>query len=331
VSGKGVYLVSSENEHRKAVDSHPGPKQVWTAWRLVDGESFNLHFLVSHDRNVTVFPLSRQIVRLNSDTHRMEYAGNHFVAPEELDDRPVTLAIELARKVAAELAQRGFRGVGGIDVIASDEKAWVVDLNPRLQGSSLLLSLGLKESIGIGLGDFHLSGFVAGKRLRSADVGVLRDVRCGNQLIVIHEGEDQNADERPDVPPGVYELTVDGATLECRGSIDLREPVRANQVFLLDPLPRSVVVESGAPIARLFFPPASTLLDQLGHERAEDLVRSLFGLPRVAPLMAAEVTRAAVNGPAGSGGWAFRLLRRRPVAGFGRSPARGAAQLPAAS
>ncbi|MFI5591692.1 ATP-grasp domain-containing protein [Amycolatopsis sp. NPDC051758] len=274
VSGAGVYLVDSATGWVKVAQIHQ--RTLLTAWRLVDGVSLNFHFCVSGDDKVRLFEPSVQLLTPVSGLRLFTFGGSSF----DVRDRCSTAALAQASAVATEftgaIAALGYRGVGGIDVVASAERAWVVDLNPRFQGSSAALALDLRYQ-DVELADFQRAAF-----------GLLDPAACalpaqthstavvGGQLILSFDGRlPGRAKQR--VKAGVYDMTS-GQPVHAR-SFDGRFPLESGQILMLDPVPAGFTLAPGAPLARILYPKGSVL--GTSSDRVSDLgklVTALFDI-----------------------------------------------------
>jgi biotin carboxylase len=68
------------------------------------------------------------------------YCGNDFGAIEAVPPAGLATAATVVRQAGRMLAADGYRGVFGADLVLSEGRAVLVDLNPRFQGSTCLLS-----------------------------------------------------------------------------------------------------------------------------------------------------------------------------------------------
>ena len=275
-AGKGVYLIDSSAAMDRAVQlSSRHHEPIATAWSFLEGDIVNVHFLVSDDKEVVVFPPSRQIVRRNYRAGTLEYVGNDF-ALEHLEPGSVRRAIEATRRTAAFLAEREYCGIGGVDVVATPSQAWVIDLNPRFQGSSMLLSLALVRNCGVSLGELQRSAFQPDDRpsggYRYLESLPGRD--CGRQLMVCSP-PDGYWRATADVRTGVYARQPELTFLR---PIDPAEELDRHEIMVLDPLPHSIPADPATPIARIYLPPSSRWLDDGAEEEIDRSVRQLLSL-----------------------------------------------------
>lgn len=146
VSGAECFTVDSAPSLKASLSSC-GAGSI-TAWGFIKGFTLNYHFIIDEEASV-IFPPSMQIAARGG---ALRYGGNSFPAAEEVSLRTRYRIAEGVRALSERLRMGGYRGIGGADVIVDERsRGWLVDLNPRFQGSSLLLARGLGSSMGLSL------------------------------------------------------------------------------------------------------------------------------------------------------------------------------------
>jgi hypothetical protein len=151
VSGNNCYYIRSVQDWNNALqDDLVYPI---TSWNIVRGVSVNYHLLVD-SCTFFVLPSTKQIFD-NYDSFRpFQFSGssiNH--------NPPNKNCGRLTSCFAKYLQSIGYYGVCGLDVVCNDFGAYIVDINPRFQGSSLLVSLNLWDAMGLGIGDCYFLAF----------------------------------------------------------------------------------------------------------------------------------------------------------------------------
>lgn len=167
---------------------------------FLTGPSFNFHGLLAADSTTILFPPSMQLVGHPSLTdNRLGYCGNAFLGtPVGLEAR----LMDLVTQLGAWLGRRGYRGIFGGDAIRTEAGWSLIDLNPRFQASTLLLSMGT------GTGEIagaHCEA-IAGRPIRSMmspDAGSAFELRSDEMLVQT-----------------VHRLTGGRAAVACRASND---------------------------------------------------------------------------------------------------------------
>ena len=71
------------------------------------------------------------------------YCGNDYIAAGHLSRRIIDNVMEQTERLGTWLGSLGYRGLFGLDFVidSSESSAYAVDLNPRWQGSTVLLTL----------------------------------------------------------------------------------------------------------------------------------------------------------------------------------------------
>jgi ATP-grasp domain len=99
----------------------------------------NVHALVQAG-TVLVGPPSVQLAGLPAaGVPAPIYCGNDFGAAARLGPELLRQIEETARRAASWLAELGYEGIFGVDVVTDGSSAGLLELNPRLQGSTWLL------------------------------------------------------------------------------------------------------------------------------------------------------------------------------------------------
>ena len=85
---------------------------------------------------------SLQIIGAEGCSCRPEvYCGNDFSAAEGLSELARSRACERMERVGRVLGEAGFRGLFGMDFLVDGDEVLALEINPRFQGSSQMLSL----------------------------------------------------------------------------------------------------------------------------------------------------------------------------------------------
>ena len=106
---------------------------------FVEGLPINVNAVVFADGAVSRHGVSVQLVGIEGcTTRRFGYCGNDFAAAAALDAGDIHDIDRTLDAVAGWLARHGYRGAFGMDAILSEHRVFVVEVNPRFQGSSRL-------------------------------------------------------------------------------------------------------------------------------------------------------------------------------------------------
>jgi hypothetical protein len=135
-SGLGTYFVADDRELARAV-THCGPRCLVSPFS--GSCTVNVHALVGDEATI-VAPPSVQLAGLSSaGVAPPIYCGNDFGAVVDLDADLLRRMEAATRQAAAWLGQLGYEGIFGIDFVTDGRTFGLLELNPRLQGSTWLL------------------------------------------------------------------------------------------------------------------------------------------------------------------------------------------------
>jgi hypothetical protein len=136
-SGKGCFKIGTVEDFQRLLLRESGESVVCTAW--IEGPTNNFHAVVGAKGQVAVAPPSRQLSGIPGlALDDLEYLGNAFL-PGLLDEQTLD-QVACVEKVGQWLSELGFRGLFGVDVMTHRGIPDPIDLNPRLQGSTFLLT-----------------------------------------------------------------------------------------------------------------------------------------------------------------------------------------------
>ncbi|HEY6219846.1 MAG TPA: ATP-grasp domain-containing protein [Gemmatimonadaceae bacterium] len=135
--GTGVRFIHSAEELDR--DWPPHTDGFVATASFVEGLPINVNAVVFPDGAVSRHGVSVQLVGIEGCTRRrFGYCGNDFAAAAALDAGDIHEIDRTLDVVAGWLVRHGYRGAFGMDAILSEHKVFVVEVNPRFQGSSRL-------------------------------------------------------------------------------------------------------------------------------------------------------------------------------------------------
>jgi len=140
--GSGTFLVTKNNTEllaKLAVDKNRYivSEYVWSNVPL------NVHLAV-FSNEIIVFPASVQLIELENNC--LLYKGGDYFAFNKLSNEHKKELYSCANKLGKILQQSGFRGICGIDALLDENgKLFLMEVNPRFQGSSNILDRALSD------------------------------------------------------------------------------------------------------------------------------------------------------------------------------------------
>ncbi|WP_329467375.1 ATP-grasp domain-containing protein [Streptomyces sp. NBC_01431] len=272
--GHGTYLVHDGQQVDGAGDIPEGGP--WLVSRYAKGVPINQHGLVTFGGTVHVLPASVQLTDLKGAGAPFgSYSGCDFGAARALPATARGRARHAVERVGRRLADMGYRGTFGVDLVVRGDDVVTLEVNCRMQSSTWLLGE-LELAAGVlptqvrHVLEQHGHG-TAGESLSEADAAV--------QLILRHSGPPARVARAPH--SGRYTINPAGEAV-WRGEGCCLTDCSADELAVIH-LPRpGTVLAPGAALARLIsrLPltnPDGHILTTYGKE-AMTAVASLFAL-----------------------------------------------------
>ncbi len=178
--------------------------------KFINGPTFNgqaCTLRTTDGERTLVFNPSFQIIGLPDITDWPSYyCGNDFSgALAYLGETAMQQYISIMDRLGNHMASNGWKGMFGVDLIydSSENKMYVLEINPRMQASTSFLHLLQEEKGMIGIGTWHLLAFLAKEPLPADLVKQeIVDLRGSHVLINNRTGEDVQL--RGGLDAGVY-------------------------------------------------------------------------------------------------------------------------------
>ncbi len=139
--GHNTYLLTKENE--TGVLGKLSSVALYTVSPYKENSiPINIHGIAYRD-GFQLFPISIQLIQKKQD--QLLYEGGDFLAGQTLTDEIRDLIYSIAERVSDELVNIGYLGVYGIDLIATENNVYFMEINPRFQASTPVLNYALKQ------------------------------------------------------------------------------------------------------------------------------------------------------------------------------------------
>lgn len=101
-----------------------------------------------------IFPSSVQLIKLDDD--KFKYVGADFIYYDELSQEIRNRIDQYNRMIIEELKKFNYRGILGIDyIIDNDDNIFFMEINPRFQSSSFIISQYLAKYCNTSLAELH--------------------------------------------------------------------------------------------------------------------------------------------------------------------------------
>ncbi|GIH04834.1 hypothetical protein Rhe02_29010 [Rhizocola hellebori] len=142
--GQGTYLIHAKEDLYEAITRHPHVER-WLASRYCGDITINVAGVVHRD-GVQLFPASVQSSGIASVGSGFgAYCGSDFGAATTIAAAVLQQAHHHAGQIGQWLREEGHLGLFGADIAVSGDHLAFLEVNPRIQGSSWLLSRAQRE------------------------------------------------------------------------------------------------------------------------------------------------------------------------------------------
>lgn len=135
--GNGTFIINTNNE--TDIINLLDDNDVFLVSPYYDNSiSLSCHLIIDNNSTI-VFPISRQLLKYNN---KISYCGNEFIHNNTLTRNSKKFAL----KIGERLRRINYRGICGLDLIFQNGQIYLIEINPRYQGSSYIINRALKEN-----------------------------------------------------------------------------------------------------------------------------------------------------------------------------------------
>jgi formate-dependent phosphoribosylglycinamide formyltransferase (GAR transformylase) len=249
--GSGTFYVSSERD-LTALQADKGDQEVSVS-KYITGMAPNINAVVLDDGVLLSYPSIQVVGTPECVGWAGGYCGNDFTATRRLPESAVRAIYDQTLRIGAWIGDQGFRGMWGIDFVVDGSRVYPLEVNPRFQGSTRLLTelqyLGGEVPLALA----HVAGFLDGGQ---ALLGRLRahwgePQPLDGAQIDLHTLESDWSTVRGSLQPGVYGW--DGARgVYCREGMTIADCQTEDEFVLSGTVPRTGTrVEPGSVLLRI--------------------------------------------------------------------------------
>jgi len=249
MSGSGTAFISSEEDFQAAARRF-GDLPVRAAPDFGD-LSVNVNALAL-EQSVIVSCPSIQLAGLAMlGGKRGMYCGNDFIAATRLPRRTATAVAEQTERIGRWLSSLGFRGLFGLDFVVDPDtdEAFAVDLNPRWQGSTTVLTLAEAKAGRLSLAAAELAwrmGAIDESDLRSRTRAFMEPVAVAH--VSLRNGASGPSIVSGELSPGVYS----GNLAFARSGFELSDLATDEELLVTGGVPRrGATMGPGAHVLRV--------------------------------------------------------------------------------
>ncbi len=268
-SGENTFLIHSLEDFDRALGS--GVIYPLIIYRYLHGFSLNINAVVGNGE-VFLSPVSLQVIGSPSLTdRRFGFSGNDFSSASAVSDSVKNRINDITEKTGLYMSKNGFRGMMGLDLICDGSNVYPVEINPRFQNStSLLTQLELKFRRSP-LVLKHIAQFLP---VSSGDDFIFDPE--GSQVI-LHNLTGKTIRIKGSLSPGIYKLKK-GEPVFLREGYSVNDCRGPGEFALCCAVPFSdSILDPSAPVAKIHFP-GRVLKDDLKSlkNRIERTVKKIY-------------------------------------------------------
>lgn len=256
-SGMNTFLAETPRCFRKIKHAHLCSRVNIT--KFIPRYSLNINVAILKQNNfpdIVISHPSVQLVGIKECCRKpFIYCGNDYTAAKSLKREILAKVYKITTQTAQWLEMKGFRGIFGLDLLIEKEKVYVLEVNPRFQNSTSLLSLMEIKQRRLPLVALHILEFiderdVFGVKEAREIVATLRGALEGAQLI-LHNNKDSPSRIGGELLPGVYTLEGDNLKFIRRG-LSILDCRNTDEFVITCSVPeKDKLVEKDAPLLKL--------------------------------------------------------------------------------
>lgn len=154
--GSGTWLLTSDNRSETA--KRISASLHYTAMPYFENSvSLNVHIVI-YKNDIIIMPASIQLISIKQ--YSLSYQGSDFIAYTYLPELIREKVENSARIIGKQLQYSGYRGVCGIDFIATQNDVYFSEINGRFQSSTILLNKAMRNiGLNISMQTLHIDAF----------------------------------------------------------------------------------------------------------------------------------------------------------------------------
>jgi hypothetical protein len=249
--GSGTFFVSSERDLRSLQDEK-GHQEVSVS-KYITGMAPNINAVVLDDEVWVSYPSIQVVGAPQCVGWRSGYCGNDFSATRRLPGAAVQAIYDQTRRIGAWIGEQGFRGMWGVDFAVDGSRVYPLEVNPRFQGSTRLLTELQYLAGQVPLVLAHVVGFMEGGQALLKRLSAHWDSPqpIDGAQIDLYSLESDWSTVRGSLQPGVYEWNGAKGVYRREG-MTVVDCQNADEFVLSGTVPRTGTrVEPGSVLLRI--------------------------------------------------------------------------------
>jgi predicted ATP-grasp superfamily ATP-dependent carboligase len=216
-----------------------------------ESSSINVNACITEKENIVSQP-SVQIVGIESLVKsRFGYAGNDFAALKNISDDKITEIKKITRIIMNSMVEKGYRGIMGLDFLNTDNYIYPVEINPRFQNSTSMLTLFEIQHDIIPLTFFHINEFTDNES--NFRYNYNQAMQFEGAQIILHNLEHGKICIQNPLKPGIYTFSENKLNF-IRSGYSILDCRNDEEFALCSGVPqKGTTIQPGAPLVKLHF------------------------------------------------------------------------------
>lgn len=146
--GNNTYLIKKQTDY-----DNIKLEGEYSVSKYIKHIPLNITLIVSK-KDILLMPISAQLISLIEN--KFKYVGGDFSYINNLDDEIINKINEYSKRIGKYVQKLGYRGILGIDfILTQNNDIYFMEINPRFQSSSFLLSLELAKYYNTSIAELH--------------------------------------------------------------------------------------------------------------------------------------------------------------------------------
>lgn len=139
--GEGTYLLTEQNTYLIGDMLEESERYLVSGYEE-HNIPVNIHAII-YEKDILIFPPSIQIMRKQGV--KLLYQGADFNECARLTSQTEGELRTFMWNICIQLQKEGYRGITGVDAMIVDNKVYILEMNNRFQGSTVLLNIALAD------------------------------------------------------------------------------------------------------------------------------------------------------------------------------------------
>lgn len=247
-SGKRTHYIDNKKDFNALKKIYKYNKVIIEQY--LPGFSLCLNAVISDNKNYIAQSSVQVIGNPLLTNDYFGYCGNDFSSYNSLPQPIKTEVSDQANKIMDYLRENGFRGLMGLDFLVYEDEVYPIEINPRFQNSTSMLTLLEISSGSVPLVFFHILQFLDKSY---QDIDYDNTVHLNGSQITLHNLDKSPLNIRNPIKHGIYTFQDDKLTYIRKG-YSVTDCNNADEFAVCCGVPAAgTIIQPMAPIFKLHF------------------------------------------------------------------------------